>query len=339
MQNRHRLAIPAALAALSLALTACGSKSTDATAPDSATTTTTAAAPTTNPLTGLPMSDPEQSHPVYIVKVDNTQASDPQIGLGSADLITEELVEGGLCRLATFFYDKLPEKVGPVRSMRLTDIGIAKPVGATIITSGAAPVTLHGLHKAGIPFLDMNNPNVVRVSDGMHDSLHSVMANVSKIASEAKGKPARPADYLPFGDQALPSGKKATSITSRVGGSCTDRWSYEGGHYVLTNGFMAKGDQFTPDTVITATVTTSTAPYKDPAGNPVPISHFEGSGKAMIFHGGQMVKATWEKAGKGSPVTFKDAQGNALQIPPGHTWLELVPGKGTFSAGSVTFTK
>ncbi|GAB3863019.1 DUF3048 domain-containing protein [Nocardioides maradonensis] len=338
MHNRHRLAIPAALAALSLALTACGSKSTDSAAPDTA-TTTTAAAPSTNPLTGLPMSDPEQTHPVYIVKVDNTQASDPQIGLGSADLITEELVEGGLCRLATFFYDKLPEKVGPVRSMRLTDIGIAKPVGATIITSGAAPVTLRGLHKAGITFLDMNNPNVTRVSDGQHDSLHSVMANVSKIASEAKAQPARPSDYLPFGDQALPSGKKATSITSRVGGSCTDRWSYQGGHYVLTNGFMAKGDEFTPDTVITATVKTSTAPYRDPADNPVPISRFEGSGTAMIFHGGEMVKATWEKADTGSAVSFKDAQGNALQIPPGHTWLELVPGKGTFSAGSVTFTK
>lgn len=339
MQHRHRLVIPAALAALSLALTACGSKSTDATAPDTTPATSAAPAPTTNPLTGLAMSDPAQTHPVYIVKVDNTQASDPQIGLGSADLITEELVEGGLCRLATFFYDKLPDKVGPVRSMRLTDIGIAKPVGATIITSGAAGVTLHGLHKAGIRYLDMNNPNVVRVSDGMHDSLHSVMANVSKIASDAKRKAARPADYLPFGDQALPSGKKASSITSRVGGSCTDRWSYEGGHYVLTNGFMAQGDTFNPDTVITATVTTSTAPYKDPAGNPVPISHFEGSGKAMIFHGGQMVKATWEKADTGSAVTFKDAKGNTLQIPAGHTWLELIPGKGTFSAGSVTFTK
>ncbi|GAB4011995.1 DUF3048 domain-containing protein [Nocardioides ultimimeridianus] len=339
MHNRHRLAVPAALAALSLALTACGSKTADTTAPDTAGTTAATPAPATDPLTGLPMSDPAQTHPVYIVKVDNTEASDPQIGLGSADLVTEELVEGGLCRLATFFYDKLPEKVGPVRSMRLTDIGIAKPVGATIITSGAAPLTLRGLHKAGITFLDMNNPNVVRVSDGQHDSLHSVMANVAKIASEAKQDAARPNDYLPFGDQALPSGKKATSIVSRVGGSCTDRWSYEGGHYVLTNGFMAKGDEFNPDTVITATVKTSTAHYRDPAGNPVPISHFEGSGDAMIFHGGEMVKATWEKADTGSAVTFKDAQGNVLQIPAGHTWLELVPGKGTFSSGSVTFTK
>lgn len=337
MHNRYRLAIPAALAALSLAVTACGSKSTDAVAPDSP--STTAAAPSTNPLTGLPMADPAQAHPPYIVKIDNTAASDPQIGLGSADLITEELVEGGLCRLAAFFYDQLPEKVGPVRSMRLTDIGIAKPINATIITSGAAPVTLHGLHQAGIPFLDMNNPNVVRVSDGLHDSLHSVMANVAKIAADSDAKAARPVDYLPWGDQALPAGKKAGSIVSRVGGACTDRWTYSGGHYVLENGFMAKGDVFTPDTVITATVKTSTAPYRDPAGNPVPISHFEGSGKAMVFHGGRMVKATWEKADRGAAITFKDASGNLLEIPPGHTWLELIPGSGTFSAGSVTFDK
>lgn len=337
MLNRHRLVVPAALAALSLALTACGSKSDDATAPD--TTTSKPAAPSTNPLTGLPMSDPEQTHPPYIVKIDNTQASDPQIGLGSADMVTEELVEGGLCRLAAFYYDNLPTKVGPVRSMRLTDIGIAQPIHASIITSGAAQVTLNGLHKAGITYLDMNNPNVTRVSDGMHDSLHSVMADVKKIAEQAHKKAARPDDYLPWGDQALPAGKPATSIVSRVGGSCTDQWKYDGQHYTLQNGYMAKGDEFNPDTVITATVTTSTAPYRDPAGNPVPISHFEGTGKALIFHGGQVVKATWTKDGEGSTVKFEDAKGKPLDIPAGHTWLELVPGKGTFSGGSVNWTK
>ena len=125
----------------------------------------------------------------------------------------------------------------------------------------------------------------------------------------------------------------------RFSGGVGSDWKYDGSHYVLQNGYMAKGDVFTPDTLITATVTTTTAPYKDPAGNPVPISHFEGQGKAMIFHGGRMVRATWEKKDPGSPVTFKDASGKTLEIPPGHVWLSLVPGKGTAGNGSVTFTK
>ncbi len=68
------------------------------------------------PMTGLPVEgddDAAQTHPVLVTKMDNTYASSPQIGLGSADLVVEELVEGGLTRLAAFFYSELPDNVGP----------------------------------------------------------------------------------------------------------------------------------------------------------------------------------------------------------------------------------
>src|ERR1700709_161766 len=52
------------------------------------------------PLTGLPASGKTPKHPVMVVKIDNTDSSSPQIGLSKADLVTEELVEGGITRLA-----------------------------------------------------------------------------------------------------------------------------------------------------------------------------------------------------------------------------------------------
>ena len=66
------------------------------------------------PLTGLPAPETTPGHPVMIVKIDNSAASDPQYGLGSADMVVEELVEGGITRLAAMFYSKLPTKAGPV---------------------------------------------------------------------------------------------------------------------------------------------------------------------------------------------------------------------------------
>ena len=83
------------------------------------------------PLTGLPVTgdeDAAKTYPVLVTKIDNTYASAPQLGLGKADMVVEELVEGGLTRLAAFFYSQLPTKVGPVRSMRASDIGIVSPV-------------------------------------------------------------------------------------------------------------------------------------------------------------------------------------------------------------------
>jgi len=323
------------LAAASLLMAGCG-KDDSSDGPSDQQTEDGSSFAATWPLTGLPVEegqDSAQTHPVYIAKIDNTPDSDPQIGLGKADLIVEELVEGGITRLAAFYYSQTPAKVGPLRSMRLTDIGIAKPAGAELVTSGAAPVTLGGLAKAGVKFIDMNNQYVVRETDGSHDSLHSVMGDLDKIAKSAKAKLARPADYLPWGSDAdFPGGRPATKVFAQLSGYRTSEWKYADGHYTLTNGYMPKGDRFEPNTVIACMVKTSVASYKDPAGNPVPISHFEGQGKAMVFHNGAVARATWKKDGVDKPVTFSTTAG-ALKIPAGNVWIELIP----IDGGDVTF--
>ena len=329
--------------AASLLLAACGggggkpnaSKSGGASA-----SSTAPPPPATWPLTGLP-SAPGASithHPVFIAKIDNTAASDPQYGLGKADLVTEELVEGGITRLAAFFYSDLPTKVGPIRSMRQSDVGIAKPVNARIVASGAAPDTIATLDQAHITYytLDRGSKGIVRDYDHTHDYLHSVIANIQQLASVNHTPAARPQDYLPWGTDADFTGTApAASISAKFGGTRTSVWSFSGGKYVLGRGpcsncgnNMAKGDQFQPDTVIAITVRTTIAGYRDPAGNPVPITHFTGRGKAVIFHDGKAEPVTWVKNGEDATVTFQDATGQPVKVPAGHVWLELIPQNG-----------
>ncbi len=334
--RRMRLSVAATLAA-GLVLAGCGGgEETSSESPSTSTKASSSApapAPETWPLTGLRVPDGRSpKSPAYIVKIDNTGDSAPQYGLGKADLVVEELVEGGITRLAAFFQSQLPTKVGPVRSMRLTDIGIAKPLGAEIVTSGAAPVTLDGLARAGVKFADMSNPAVRRLSDGSHDSLHSVVADLKQLAAQKK-HPARPVDYLPFGTaKALPAGQSAKAVDARMSAARTAHWQFMGSKYVLQNGYMPDGDVFKADTVITCMVRTSTAPYLDPVGNPVPVSHFEGQGQAVIFHNGKAIRATWKKPKVGDTVTFVTKQGQ-IKVPAGRTWIHLVPVNG----GGVTF--
>ena len=103
-----------------------------------------------SPLTGQVLEGDAAARPVLAVKMDNSGASAPQVGLGSADLVAEELVEGGITRLAVFYQSRMPREVGPVRSMRATDIGIVQPLGAALVASGAAPQTNARLKDAGI---------------------------------------------------------------------------------------------------------------------------------------------------------------------------------------------
>lgn len=332
--RRTRLSVAAALTA-GLVLGGCaglGGSSGDG-EPSGSESSAAAPAPKTWPLTGLEVPEGRSpKSPAYIVKIDNTSKSAPQVGLGQADLVVEELVEGGSTRLATFFQSRLPKQVGPVRSMRLTDIGIAKPLGAEIVTSGAAPQTLQGLDAAGVKYADMSNPAVRRVSDGVHSSLYSVMADLQALAAAQKQR-SRPVDYLPFGDASdLPAGKPAKAVDARMSAGRTSSWQLMGKKYILQNGYMPDGDVFKADTVIVCMVRTSTANYTDPAGNPVPISHFEGKGRAVIFHQGKAVNVTWEKPTVGDTVTFSTKAGE-VKVPAGRTWLHLVPTTG----GSVSF--
>src|ERR1700686_2089464 len=94
-----------------------------ASAADTTTTTTTSTTTTTTvphrrvaALTGLP--DPtavtkRRSAPT--IKMDNTPQAHPQYGVNQADVVYEEIVEGGITRLAAIFNSNLPTKVGPGR--------------------------------------------------------------------------------------------------------------------------------------------------------------------------------------------------------------------------------
>ncbi|MEN3356517.1 MAG: hypothetical protein V7637_499, partial [Mycobacteriales bacterium] len=74
--------------------------------------------PATNPLTGRPG---VPRGPVLAVKIDNTSAGRPQLGLDSADVVYVEQVEGGATRLVAVFASRYPGQVGPVRSVRNGD--------------------------------------------------------------------------------------------------------------------------------------------------------------------------------------------------------------------------
>jgi hypothetical protein len=288
------------------------------------------------PLTGLPVSgddEVEQEHPVLVTKMDNTYASSPQVGLGSADLVVEELVEGGLTRLAAFYYSEIPDLVGPVRSMRASDIGIVSPVGGTMVTSGAAGQTIARIKGAGIQYFAEGSKGFAR--DSSRSAPYNLFANLSEVATEAAVDATRPDDYLPWGsEEDFPKGQPAKRIAALFGGGHTTNWTYDGKGYVNENTYAASGDEFPADTVLVLRVTVGDAGYLDPAGNPVPETKLEGKGEAMIFHGGRLVRGTWKKTGLDSPITLSTKAG-PLDVPAGHTWIELVPA----ANGNVTFGK
>jgi hypothetical protein len=339
VRTRSFRLLAAGLAAGSLVLAGCGGDDADGSEPagePDASNSQPAEEPETWPLTGEAVDkgdSAEQKHPVLVLKMDNTPSSDPQVGLSSADLVVEELVEGGMTRLAAFYYSDIPGDVGPVRSMRASDIGIVSPVGGSMVTSGAANVTLQRIRDAGIDYYSEGSPGFFR--DDSRSAPYNLFTDMGAVAKNASHPKARPDDYLPWGtEDDLPKGQKATRLSATFSPGHTTSWVYQDGGYVNENSYAADGDEFPADTVLVLRVPVGDAGYTDPAGNPVPETQFEGSGDAMIFHGGRLVRGTWSKKALDKAVTLSTKAGD-LKVPAGRVWIELVP-KGT---GDVTFGK
>jgi len=291
-----------------------------------------------SPMTGLKVKGDLPNHPVMVVKIDNTFNSEPQVGLGSADMVVEELVEGGITRLATIFYSTLPPVVGPVRSARASDIGVIKPANAVLVASGAATRTQNRLRDAGIAMHFEGSTGMYR--DGSRHAPYNLFMRLPKFVT-ALHDSARPhQNYLPWGSESDFTGvSPATNIAVRFSATSTTRFRYSPGahRYVNTNSHASSSDHFLADSVLVLRVREGDAGYHDPAGNPVPEAKFFGSGSALLFHNGQVVRGSWSKLKPTSALTLRTSAGT-LKVPAGHVWIELMPAAGPLNAaGSVRY--
>lgn len=276
------------------------------------------------PLTGLPQSS-QPNHPIMVVKIPNTPEAIPQMGLSQADMVSEELVEGGITRLAVFFDTMMPSTVGPVRSMRASDIGLVKPTGGVLVSSGAAGQTIGVLNHAHQPFIQEDESRGFFRVGYPRVAPYNLMDRLSQTVSYFVKHAKRPSPYFDFSSATTRlKGVKATKIAVQFSGYRTTRFTYTKGHYVNTNAYS--GNQpFLADNVLVLRVREGNAGYLDPAGNPVPESILTGTGQMTLFHNGVAVKGTWSKKANSSVFTFKTAKGAVLEIPAGHTYLELCP--------------
>ncbi|MGA9716029.1 MAG: DUF3048 domain-containing protein [Aeromicrobium sp.] len=322
--------------AAALALAACSQQDDATPAVDDPTQGSAAELTEFSPLTGLEMTQGRPDNPVFVVKIENTSAGKPQLNLDRADLVIEELVEGGLTRLAAFYYTDLPTKVGHVRSLRSTDIGIATPANGQLVASGGAGGAVGKIKRAGITLFSEDAGSPGFSSDPNLSRPYNRLIDLTRVNKEAKNTQPKMSylEWSPAGETSDPGTSTvsaASRATVRFSRSTTTSWKFSGSSWKRTNGHADK--EFKAKNLIVMECQIQDAGYTDPAGNPVPETVVEGSGTATIFRGSEVVEVTWNKPALDSPITFTTADGLPYTVAPGKTFVELVPeddGKVTF---------
>ncbi len=311
---------------------------TPPTTPAPSTTTTTVPVVHRAPLTGLVQTNAARLvAPAVVVKIDNIDAARPQTGVNQADVVYEEMVEGGLTRLAAIYQSYYPTLVGPVRSGRLTDAGIADDLNHPVLAySGTNAIFLPILQSQPLTGINAENHPALFPQNGNLPAPHNTFTDVEALAglSPTHAPPPPLFPYLPKG--AVFGGTGATPVR-HVGisfPSADVTWDYN-----AKSGRWLRGQNGTADVdsahqqvdaanvvvLFVTYITSGIASGEGVAPVPIPEGILTGSGQAWFLSQGKLVKGTWRRPSMTSVAQYRSLSGAPVRLNPGRTWVELVP--------------
>lgn len=294
------------------------------------------------PLTGetLPGDAAPPDRPVLAVKVENTPDAQPLAGLEGADIVYEEVVEGGITRFVVLFHCDDANRVGPVRSIRSTDPGILAPFSEhpLLAFSGGSKGVRTIVEDAGMTTLDEDSATKAFERDDdrivPHNLFTETKALWAKALKRAEGEPA-PAAAFVYSDEVPSPSKKARVATVVFSGLATAEWHWAKGRWVRylegSPMLLENGEPITTDNVVIQVVKTTESDFQDVSGYPSPEVDLTGSGKAWVLRDGKLIVGKWERSDEADFTTFLAKSGEEIALTPGTTYVELAP-KGMFDA-------
>jgi len=293
------------------------------------------------PLTGVIANPVER--PALVVKVENAEESRPQQGLENADIVFEEMVEGGISRFAAVFHSTLPEQIAPIRSVRPMDGPITAWTGGLLAFSGGQEQFTSRAQSDGLQLISMDWG-----ADGFSRlrsrySPHDVAGDPAAFLAQADGgHQASPPPFCAFdadgtSSTAQVSGTAATTVSVQISTVARPTWTWDDSSRLWlraegsTPAMTTSGVRLGAANVLVLDVEVVLLAGTDAAGTHIPETIVVGHGTGMAASGSMSAPITWQKDSETSPWQFFDASGAPLILNPGSTWVELVPTSGSWS--------
>jgi Protein of unknown function (DUF3048) N-terminal domain/Protein of unknown function (DUF3048) C-terminal domain len=283
-------------------------------------------------LTGLPnFNDPNR--PALVIKVDNVGPAIPQAGINQADIVWEEVVEGGFTRLAAVFHSEAPAVVGPIRSMRTSDVDLLEQLDSPLFAnSGGNRVTTQLVAESRLVNIGaavFDDPYYRDTSRSRPANLFANTSNLWAVGASDEGRAIGTAgrpfplwSYRAPDDPPHPEAVPATGVDIDFG-STNVSYDWNGSGWARTqNGsphLDTSGQQVAPTNLIVQFTAYGTS-EADPNS---PHAFTIGSNPAWIFTNGTVVKGTWRRDQSTDPVVFVDSSGQPIALEPGRTWIAL----------------
>jgi hypothetical protein len=308
-----------------------GESATTTIAPETTTTTARVPGPIA-PLTGL--EDPSGAvagRCAVTVKIGNTADAHPQHGIGAADVVYEEVVDGGITRLVAIYNSQAPDQVGSVRSVRPTDQSIVWPIKGVFAYSGGNSYELASIADAPVTKLDETSAGSMMFR-GPGRAPNNLFAHVDQMYDACQDPPPPPLfTYRPVGTPSAGAPISSVAVTFGRGYDTSWDWDAAAGRWQRSI-FGAPDNDPDGNRLGMANVVVMEVAYPPDASRTTVEADMMGRGDVWVFTEGKVTQGYWERTDKEKPAQLYDGSGVPIGLTPGQTWVELLP------AGNVVTT-
>ena len=279
-------------------------------------------------LTGLAADPTVTSRPALAVKIDNAPDARPQWNLADADLIIEENVEL-ITRFIAVYQANVPDRIGPVRSARMTDLWILPSMNRPILAwsggNDGVTDTVEALHEYGW----LSNLSALETSCFYRSSSRSAPHNLlldptCAWLSTTHAGPARPVVTHDTGGLPPWPGLADDRFTVDMDGlTVTWVWDAASGRYLRRQRgdwhVDLDGGQVAAHNVVVMTVEYGPSAVDDRSPEALTV----GQGPVVVHRNGVAIQGSWARSDLGAVFSFTAADGTPLTLTPGTTFIEL----------------
>lgn len=299
------------------------------------------------------------------VMIENSEEARPQSGISRADIVYEALAEGWITRVMGVFYCNTPMEnitFAPVRSARTYFVDWVSEYDALYNHVGGAgrcpDDTVDPRAKAlcqigtyGIKDLDqfgIGYPDCYRNPDRLDHPVateHTMVCfseNLYKIAEKREWTNVDEdgiswdKNFKPwmFKDDAKAADRGTTSPIKVIFSPGYDKydvlWTYDSpsNTYKRSNGGVPHLDLETKKQLTANTVVVQISKITGPVDEHAHLLYGTiGTGNALIFQDGKVIKGTWSKKTRVARTFFFDDKGKEVNFNRGPIWIEVIPGE------------
>lgn len=283
---------------------------------------------TLSPYTGNILNDSTLKQIPFMCIIENSKEARPQSGLSEADIIYETLAEAGIPRFLALFFEKSPDKIGPIRSVRPYFLELAREYNLPFAHCGGSFEALDKISK------DSTLKSINEIKNGVAfwrdterkapHNLYTSSYNIRKFILDKKITYSKE-NLLNFKDNAL------LTTSNYIKEANLKLSDYYETSYKYVDGFYEK---YMDNELAIDKNTNMPLKFKNVVIQLTSMNlqndnlHLNidliGKGHGYLLSNGRIEKITWEKNNPKEKTILKDQKGDLIYLSRGNTIWNIV---------------